>query len=206
MTWILCGDLFHGPEYGQSWYMSTWSSAHSARCPVSYEVSSLAAGSRKRPHLPAAPASFPLFLSGGSFPSAWYFPYFTQWLTVRWRLRAEISMAQAQGSLSMLSDCSALPRLTISILPQARLPLSMAPSPRTASSLTEWVGSHICFHSQSAVTSRLGEKSPSLTEMHDGKHKIILEFSQIIIGIFHGQYTQIWQMEISHSIIAAKNQ
>lgn len=78
MTWILCGDLFHGPEYGQSWYVSTWSSAHSARCPVSYEVSSLAAGSRKRPHLPAAPASFPLFLSGGSFPSAWYFPYFTQ--------------------------------------------------------------------------------------------------------------------------------
>ena len=48
MTWILFGDLFHGPEYGQSWYVSTWSSAHSARCPVSYEVSSLAAGSRKR--------------------------------------------------------------------------------------------------------------------------------------------------------------
>ena len=70
MTWILLnlGDLFHGPEYGLFWYVSTWTSEHSDRCPMNYEVSR--SGCWEQGTFP--PDCSSSFIS--SFPFGWVFP------------------------------------------------------------------------------------------------------------------------------------
>lgn len=141
------------------------------RCPA------LAAGSREHSHLMiAAPASFPLFLLGGSFPSARYFPYFKQWLTVSWRLQGK----DLPGSFSGLPLCEVQllsPAQTHSFPSSSGKTtlLALVPPPWAASSLTE-SGSPICLHTQRVPMCCLGERTSSLTEMYNvfGKHKIIL--------------------------------
>lgn len=139
--------------------VSTWSSAHTLpdaqwvmRCPRCQ----LGAGR-------SPPACSSSFIS--SFPLGWVFPQCLVFsLSPSDSQSDEDSGQRFHGSGSGIPLCC----LTAQPSPDSQSPffsrqglLSMAPSPRTASSLTEWVGSLYLLHSQSAVTCHLGENHPA---------------------------------------------
>lgn len=139
MTWIFLnfGDLFHGTEYTPFCKCSTWTSEHSTRCPMNYEV--FHSGCWEQEIFPpdahsSLISSFPF---GWVFPQLWVFSLFScsDSYVLSWMLKGKDPQSFLWSSFFLISPlCEVLwfcpPRLIVSFLHSVTSPYSsMSPIP-----------------------------------------------------------------------------